>query len=312
MSPEFSVVIPAYNRVHLVGRAIESALSQSVPPDEVIVVDDGSVDGTADLAEAYDGVRCLRLPNGGPAAARNAGAGEARFPWIAWLDSDDFWLDGHLERMRAAIVETNGRAAYYFTDLRRPVDGSLVSHWQRCGFSIEGDHHVAEDGADWALLPKRPQLMQASVTNLGAFRSVGGMWSRLRMNEDGHLFMKMGFGAPVCAVAGFGAEMTDDAAPQDRLFGGASRLATREYKEELVDMYADLLAHHRPIEAHQRDVIRSRLERAHSSLARMDFVDRRPSGAVRHTIGAFRADPGRLARRACEKVRSIGRRRVVT
>ncbi len=96
-----STVIPAFNAASLVGAAIESALSQSVPPLEVIVVDDGSEDDTAAAAARVDPrVRVIQQPNRGPAAARNAGIRAARGEWIALLDADDTWFP---ERLAAQL-----------------------------------------------------------------------------------------------------------------------------------------------------------------------------------------------------------------
>src|SRR5262245_57694351 len=93
-----SVVIPTYNRAHLIRRAVDSALLQCTERDEVIVVDDGSTDGTTDILTRYAGhVRYLKLPHAGAGHARNAGIAAARNPLIAFLDSDDEWLPGKLE-----------------------------------------------------------------------------------------------------------------------------------------------------------------------------------------------------------------------
>src|SRR5713101_4378980 len=87
-----SAVIPTYNRGHIVGRAIESALGQELAPSEIIVVDDGSVDNTRSVVESYgQAVRYVRQSNRGVSAARNRGVKEAAYEWIAFLDSDDFW-----------------------------------------------------------------------------------------------------------------------------------------------------------------------------------------------------------------------------
>jgi GT2 family glycosyltransferase len=97
MTLPISVVIPAYNRADLLPRALASVSAQQpAPPAEVIVVDDGSEDGTADVAESL-GARVIRLhPNQGQASARDAGVEAAREPWVAFLDSDDRWLPHHL------------------------------------------------------------------------------------------------------------------------------------------------------------------------------------------------------------------------
>jgi len=98
-----SVVIPTYNRAALLAEAIDSALAQTRPPDEIVVVDDGSTDATtAVLARFAPKVRAVRQDNAGEAAARNRGVAEARGPWIAFLDSDDRWEPAALERLEAA------------------------------------------------------------------------------------------------------------------------------------------------------------------------------------------------------------------
>ncbi len=98
--PLLSVVIPTWNRARLVCEAVESALAQSPGGVEVIVVDDGSTDGTGEVLARRFGsrVRVLRQASRrGPGAARNAGVREARGHLLAFLDSDDLWLPGKLD-----------------------------------------------------------------------------------------------------------------------------------------------------------------------------------------------------------------------
>jgi glycosyltransferase involved in cell wall biosynthesis len=99
-----SVIIPTYNRAALVGRAIESALGQTYPYKQIIVVDDGSTDDTAEVVKGYAGVEYVYQPNGGQAAARTTGLGFAKGSIIASLDSDDVWDPVFLERAVAAIA----------------------------------------------------------------------------------------------------------------------------------------------------------------------------------------------------------------
>jgi glycosyltransferase involved in cell wall biosynthesis len=90
--PAVSVVIPAYQAEAFLGEVIESALAQTHAPREVIVVDDGSSDGTAGVAARYEEVRLLRLPHRGQAAARNSGFAAASGELIAFNDADDIML----------------------------------------------------------------------------------------------------------------------------------------------------------------------------------------------------------------------------
>jgi glycosyltransferase involved in cell wall biosynthesis len=96
-SAPVSVVIPAFNVEDYIGGAIASVRAQTVAPAEIIVIDDGSSDGTGAAAEEA-GARVIRQINRGLAAARNRGVAAARWPWIALLDADDRWLPGKLER----------------------------------------------------------------------------------------------------------------------------------------------------------------------------------------------------------------------
>jgi glycosyltransferase involved in cell wall biosynthesis len=110
-----SVIIPAYNAAKYVGRAIESALAQTYPPLEVLVVDDGSTDDTARVVAQYPSpVRLLRQSNAGPGAARNHAAREAQGEWLALLDADDSWLPEKLERQIPNTRQSSvGMVAYY-------------------------------------------------------------------------------------------------------------------------------------------------------------------------------------------------------
>jgi glycosyltransferase involved in cell wall biosynthesis len=97
VDPAISVVVPTYNRADYLRESLESVLAQEAPAFEVIVVDDGSTDGTpAVLARFGDAVRTVGQPHGGIAAARNAGVAAARGRFVAFHDSDDVALPGRL------------------------------------------------------------------------------------------------------------------------------------------------------------------------------------------------------------------------
>lgn len=103
--PLVSVIIPAYNREHTIQRAVNSVLAQTYRPVEIIVVDDGSTDATADQLQEYgDRVRLVRQKNGGPSSARNAGIRQANGEIISFLDSDDAWLPEKLA-CQVALLE---------------------------------------------------------------------------------------------------------------------------------------------------------------------------------------------------------------
>jgi len=104
--PLVSVIMPAYNAKLYIEEAIRSVLDQDYPNIELIVIDDGSSDGTAELAESLgERVRVIRQINGGPAAARNKGIADARGELIAFLDADDLWLPGKVSAQVRYLAE---------------------------------------------------------------------------------------------------------------------------------------------------------------------------------------------------------------
>lgn len=93
-----SVVIPVYNGERHIGKALESVLAQTMPAAQIIVVNDGSKDGTAAVLDRYAGrIEVITIPNGGVSRARNAGLARVTSDWIALLDADDVWVPGKLE-----------------------------------------------------------------------------------------------------------------------------------------------------------------------------------------------------------------------
>jgi len=104
--PSVSVIIPTYNRADLLPAAVSSALMQEPMPLEVLVVDDGSTDATAEVCRRFPHpVRVIRQENAGAAAARNRGIAEAKGEIVAFLDSDDVWLPGKLAVQLEALAQ---------------------------------------------------------------------------------------------------------------------------------------------------------------------------------------------------------------
>jgi glycosyltransferase involved in cell wall biosynthesis len=109
MAIRFSVIIPVYNREQSAAATIQSALDQDLPPHQVIVVDDGSTDGSADAIEQFgDAVEFYRQPNQGCAAARNLALKHSTGEYLAFLDSDDIWYPWTL-RLMSQVIEEHGR-----------------------------------------------------------------------------------------------------------------------------------------------------------------------------------------------------------
>ena len=108
-SDSVSVIVPVHNGAEFVDECWQTLRAQTLPPSEVLFVDDGSTDGTYGCLRVLDAreiaVRVLRQPCAGPAAARNAGLAEARGDFVAFLDIDDLWPERKLERALAAFRE---------------------------------------------------------------------------------------------------------------------------------------------------------------------------------------------------------------
>src|ERR1700733_7605874 len=108
----FSVIIPAYNASLTIERAIRSAAAQTLPPFEILVIDDCSTDNTVEvvqaLAQQIPSLRLCSTPvNAGPSAARNVGLRAAKGDWIGLLDADDAWKPGRLQRLSEVARETS-------------------------------------------------------------------------------------------------------------------------------------------------------------------------------------------------------------
>lgn len=129
---DVSVVIPTYNRAKLVVEAIESVLRQTAPPREIIVVDDGSTDDTASaLASFGDRIISIRQENQGVGTARNRALAVASSPYIAFLDSDDLWLEFKLE-LQIDILERNPDLGFLFSDFQiKGEEGAITPNGLR-------------------------------------------------------------------------------------------------------------------------------------------------------------------------------------
>lgn len=125
-APRLSVVIPCFNAARFLDEALASVFAQGIDDLEVVLVDDGSTDGSAEVARRHDPrVRVLAQANAGIAAARNAGVAAARGGWLAFLDADDVWTEGSLAA-RFAALERQGIADGVFGALQQFLDPGMA------------------------------------------------------------------------------------------------------------------------------------------------------------------------------------------
>jgi hypothetical protein len=200
---EVAVVIPSRDGLPHVLTAVESALAQTRPPAEVIVVDDDSVDGTLTAVEARFGherrapVRVLRGGFGCAAAARNAGWRATAAPWIALLDADDEWLPEKLERAAAAIARAP-EVTWFFSDgTLRTIEGEL----HPSVFALCADVPEAYVGSPVAELFEVNFVLTSSVVvRRDVLERLGGFDETLSHTEDLDLWIRLARDGPAAAT----------------------------------------------------------------------------------------------------------------
>lgn len=135
----FSVVIPAYNAEQCIERCVNSVLNQTFGEFEIIVVNDGSTDGTLErLAKFSDKrLKVVSQENAGVSAARNKGIENAQNPYICFLDSDDEWLETHLSDLKEAILDFPDKLFFVTFNNALLLDGSIIKQ-----FDYDGDGSI--------------------------------------------------------------------------------------------------------------------------------------------------------------------------
>ena len=181
-----SAVIPTYNRAHVLPRALGSLFSQSVPVDEVIIVDDGSTDGTADMLRSTYGerVRVIVQPNGGVSAARLAGIRAARGEWISFLDSDDEWAAERNFHLVKAAESVPADVGWVFGDIVPVEDGGdSQSYFEKFGLRVTSPLQIFGDSFA-VQYPVQYGMLGASLIRRTALLQLHCFEERLRSSED--------------------------------------------------------------------------------------------------------------------------------
>lgn len=191
-APLFSVVMPAYDTAATVEDAIRSVLEQTEPSFELLVVDDGSRDDTADRAarSGDDRVRVVRQANRGAAAARNEGIRLSTGRLVAFVDSDDLWLPGYLAGMRR-LFEADPEVGLLYTDawvldpasLRVATESAM--HWQRPPGTPGSSEAFLEQLLD------RNFVYSATVVPRAVFERLGPFDESLRAAIDYEMWLRI-------------------------------------------------------------------------------------------------------------------------
>lgn len=194
MGPSVTVVIIAYNTRDFVEVAIDSVLRQTFRQLELVVVEDGSDDGTRALVAGIDDprVRYLRQENAGPSAARNLGIRASSGELIAFLDSDDWWEPAKLERQVAAL-SAHPECGWAFSGARQVTEfGQVMDE----GLPQVSGHVLRH------MLPVNCVTGSSSsvIVRRRLLESVGGFDETLRYSEDWDLWLRLAASSPVCTV----------------------------------------------------------------------------------------------------------------
>ena len=188
---KFSVIIPLYNKAPYVRKALESVLAQTYTNFELIVVDDGSTDGSAEIAEAFllasrlspFASRLIRQANAGVAAARNNGVAQANGDYLAFLDADDWWEPNYLERMEQLIADSPEAGLYASNYVYYKPGKTHVALNIPTGY-INYPKAYLENGA-------MPVWTGATIIPKVVFDELGGFPIGIKLGEDFLLWAKI-------------------------------------------------------------------------------------------------------------------------
>jgi glycosyltransferase involved in cell wall biosynthesis len=184
MVPTISVIIPTYNRPNYLTTAIESVLRQTSPPLEIIIVDDGSSDGTEQIIKTMISaipIRFMRQSNQGPSAARNLGVSRAQADWVAFLDDDDLWYPDKLSVVIKHIAR-NPRETFFYSRL------DCIDRSGRYSSSAPLRH----DELSQMLFGVHPAAYPSTVVvRKDVYMRVGGFDVSLRIGEDLEFYARM-------------------------------------------------------------------------------------------------------------------------
>lgn len=202
--PRVSVVIPAFNAGPFIREAVGSVIRQSFRDHEIIVIDDGSTDDTAQALGPYVeecGVKYVRTENRGPAAARNTGLALCRGELIAFLDADDLWLPSKLAR-QMEILEADQDAAWVCSGVVVTRDGVADERLTSLRQSQldRAETLVAKGRGFEACLYHKFIITSTVVMKREVYEKVGNWNERFRRAEDGEFFLRAARRYPIAIV----------------------------------------------------------------------------------------------------------------
>jgi hypothetical protein len=316
------VVIPAYNSIDYLPSALRSVFNQSIKPIEVIVVDDGSTDGTDYLAQSF-GVTVISLANGGPSAARNVGTRAASGEYVAYLDADDVWLPQKLA-VQITSLESYGRPAFSFTDYRlfdeHGLHGrasELRNQWAfRKIAGVRDDANVLIEAGTRPVLFDSYILPSATLVRRADALAIGGFDETLRMAEDYEFFLRLFRIVPAVAVMKplllyrrhLGQATSQAASTKSGYFDVAARVAAAPNRYPPGD--ANHIANTQHLREYQLGIAQSRVGRFNDAIQTLErSLAARPTFRARLALGGSRVCRSNAGRVAFGLARDIWKRR---
>ncbi|NLN92988.1 MAG: glycosyltransferase [Candidatus Hydrogenedens sp.] len=199
-TPLYSIIIPTYNSVGTLLPLLESLEEQRTENTEVIVVDDGSTDGTEEALQSFNLRYFKQAKRGGPAAARNRGAREALGEWFVFTDADTCYNDDTLEKIIQAIKESDGDA-FVGTYAGHPANPGFMPRYKALWELITIDEQLLARGGSY--IPYNAWAPRPGIVRRDAFEAVGGFsetftGADLEDVEFGYRLIKEGFKIYFC------------------------------------------------------------------------------------------------------------------
>lgn len=207
--PAVSVIIPTYNRASILGQTLESVFGQTITPSEVIVVDDGSTDGTAQVVQQLlvkypdwsSRLRFVQQANQGKSAALNHGLKLVRHDWIAYNDSDDLWLPTKLEQQFATIARFP-ECGVCFTDSRFVNNPEMnFTAFAQVRKPYRGAAGMIADPLPRVCRPPHGIYMQSVIVHRDIMKRVSGFDTRFWVSQDTDFVFRLARESPFCYVS---------------------------------------------------------------------------------------------------------------
>lgn len=297
MSATISVVMAVYNRFELTKRAVESVLAQTLPVYEIVLVDDGSFDGTSELLPRHiatnpvwrERVHYSHQANQGPGAARNNGIARAKGEWLAFIDNDDLWLPQKLEWQFRALAKFKDRCGACITDawfMNNPCMKMTL-------FQLAGKEHSEPIGTineplNYMLQRDtaagvHPVWLQNLVTRADLARRAGGFDPELAFGDDDDFVFRLGCETTFCFV-NMPLVLIDRTPTAERHAGANSRWDNEEFRLTMAQLrFEKRLRMSERFSGVVRNRIRADLAAVHSGWANL-FLENRDYRRARQAV----------------------------